>query len=80
MKSGLKKQNFEILKHFLKAAAYFVAFCMCIIGLGYENRWAPSQFIVVKTLLYIILILALLIFVSMFIYEWDKLFPSDSSE
>lgn len=80
MKSGSKKRIFEILKHFLKAMAYFVAFCLCIVGLGYENQWAPGQFIVVKASLYVVLISALLIFVSMFIYEWDKLFPSDSSE
>ena len=79
MKNGSKKWSFELLKTFLVAMFYFAMFCTCIILLGFENSYARSQPIVVQTVLYVVLILAMLIFVSMFIYKWDKLFPSDSS-
>lgn len=77
MKDGVKKASSSV-KNFFLSIFYFIALCICVILIGLEKDYAGDQPILIQALLYTVLIVAMLMSMSLFIYKWDKVFPDRS--
>ena len=76
MKNGVKGKN-KTLENIIIATVYFLIFSLIAAGIGAESKVVFTNPTISNIILYILAIIAMLIFLILFLSAWEDIFESE---